>query len=265
VGNKWQFSYGIDPENYFYKEVIGDTIMPNGKTYAIIKDGANKRYERNHDNQYVYSYNDSDSSEYVLYDFVSNDGTFWERPFQNLYWGIQVTKIEFNYYLEKNTTCKYYDWVAIDSSSNGVDTIWNAMLEIYPTRIARGIGVINYNYSNQPGSGGLVCAIINGDTLGILTSVKDIRLNEDSYTVYQNYPNPFNPNTNIEFTIPEREYVELNIYNSLGQKVKILLNKVISGGHHSVRFSGENYSSGIYYYQLKTNKYSIVRKMLLLK
>lgn len=102
---------------------------------------------------------------------------------------------------------------------------------------------------------------------GYLTSIDNKLENNDRlmYTLLNNYPNPFNPNTNIEFTIPEREYVELNLYNILGQKVKILLNKEISGGHHTVRFNGENFSSGIYYYQLKTNKYSIVRKMLLLK
>ncbi|MBZ0199902.1 MAG: hypothetical protein K8H86_08540, partial [Ignavibacteriaceae bacterium] len=112
--------------------------MPNKKTYAIITDGENIRYERNHNNEFVYSYNKSDSSEYILYDFISSDGTFWERPYEDLFWGLQVTKIEFNDYSMKNTAYKYYDWVRIDSSNNGVDTIWNAMIDVYPTRIAQG-------------------------------------------------------------------------------------------------------------------------------
>lgn len=265
IGNKWKFSYGLDPEYYFYKEVIGDTIMPNGKNYAIIKDGANLRYQRNHDNQYVYSYNGSDSSEYILYDFISSDSTFWEVPFENYYWGIQVTKIEFDYYLMKNTSYKHYDWVAIDSSNNDIDTIWNAMLDIYPTRIAQGIGVTSYNYSQGPGSSGLVGAIIDGDTLGTITGVNNSRAIQNDFRIYQNYPNPFNPSTIIEFRIPQREHVQLNIFNSLGQKIAVLIDESLSNGNYKIKFDGQKYSSGVYLYQLKTKNYCEVKKMLLLK
>ena len=148
VGNLWQFSYGMDPVYYYTKEVTGDTTMPNGKTYAIVKNGA-ARYQRNHNNQYVYSYNDSDSSEFVLYDFISSDGTIWELPYRNLFWGIQVTENEYNYFLNKSTHYKYYDWVKIDSSNNTIDTIWNAMIEIYPTKISKFIDLTNARSTNN--------------------------------------------------------------------------------------------------------------------
>ena len=271
VGNLWQFCYGIDPEDYYTKEVTGDTTMPNGKTYAIVKNGA-ARYQRNHNNQYVYLYSQSDSSEYVLYDFVSSDSTFWEYSFENLFWGIQVTKNEYNHFLNKNTHYKYYDWVKIDSSNNIIDTIWNARMERYPTRIAKGIGVTNYNYSNYPGSGGLVGVIINGDTLGVLTSVlENINLAND-YHLYQNYPNPFNPTTQLSYQIPESGIVNLTVYNVIGQVVATLVNKEQSAGNYEVIFDASTGSatangltSGIYFYRLQSGGFIKSKKMLLIK
>jgi hypothetical protein len=262
IGNKWEYSYGIESVYYYSDEVVGDTIMPNGKHYFIMNDN---KYLRNEDNNYLYEYNRFDSTESILYDFISKDRTIWEIPSNNYLWGIQITKREYNYYLDKNTEYKYYDWVKIDSSSNGIDTMWNAMIDVYPTRIAKGIGVTNYNYNDYPGSGGLIGAVINGDTLGTITSLKEQKLNQNNYNIYQNYPNPFNPITNIEFSIPHKEYVEFNIYNSLGQKIISPINKILSSGNHTVKFDGNNLSSGIYFYQIKTKNYSAVKKMLLLK
>jgi type IX secretion system substrate protein len=265
IGNKWQFSYGIDPEDYSSKEVIGDTTMPNGKTYAIVKNGSNTKYQRNHNNQYVYSYNQSDSSEYVLYDFISSDSTFWEYPFENFFWGIQVTKNEYNYFLNKSTRYKYYDWVKIDSSNNFIDTIWNSMIDIYPTRIAQGIGVTNYNYSNYPGSGGLIGVIINGDTLGVLTNISENKNMVNNYYLYQNYPNPFNPTTEIGYILLERSFVTLSVYNVLGEKVSTLVSETKVAGKYNVKFNAENLSSGIYFYNISVNDFSQTKKMILLR
>ncbi|MCF8296836.1 MAG: T9SS type A sorting domain-containing protein [Melioribacteraceae bacterium] len=103
-----------------------------------------------------------------------------------------------------------------------------------------------------------------GDTSFITVSVTDDLFPNEFYLL-QNYPNPFNPSTNIEFTMPESEFVELSIFNTLGQKVKTLINDVVSSGYHNIKFKGENLSSGIYYYQIKTKDISEVKKMLLLR
>jgi flagellar hook assembly protein FlgD len=88
----------------------------------------------------------------------------------------------------------------------------------------------------------------------------------------QNYPNPFNPTTTISFNISneQNEQIELVVYNLKGQKVKQLVSDQLSTGQHSVVWngkdnSGKSVSSGIYFYKLKTNEDSNIRKMVLLK
>ena len=93
-----------------------------------------------------------------------------------------------------------------------------------------------------------------------------------SYTVpaefklYQNYPNPFNPSTSIKFTVPESGHAVLNVYNSIGMKVKTLFSgNASTGSFHKVVFDGKNLASGIYMLQLKFGGKQIVKKMLLMK
>ena len=55
-----------------------------------------------------------------------------------------------------------------------------------------------------------------------------------SFSLYQNYPNPFYPSTTIEFALPKAEIVTIEVYNTLGQKIDTLLNKLIPEGYHEV-------------------------------
>jgi hypothetical protein len=86
-----------------------------------------------------------------------------------------------------------------------------------------------------------------------------------AFELKQNYPNPFNPSTIIEYALPERANVELNVYNILGVKVATLVKSVKEAGIYKVEFNGANLSSGLYIYELKTNKITLLGKMLLLK
>ncbi|MCL1827197.1 MAG: T9SS type A sorting domain-containing protein [Candidatus Cloacimonetes bacterium] len=84
------------------------------------------------------------------------------------------------------------------------------------------------------------------------------------------YPNPFNPETTIAFTIPADSKVELNIYNIKGQRVKKLINSPYTAGNHKIVWNGKNeqgqqVSSGIYFYQFKTDTDQDIKKMLLMK
>ncbi len=89
------------------------------------------------------------------------------------------------------------------------------------------------------------------------------------FELFQNYPNPFNPETTIRYSLPATGYVEIVVFNFLGQKVKSLVNAVQQGGAHQIQWNGtdENgqmVSSGIYYYQLKSGNEDVVKKMILL-
>jgi hypothetical protein len=85
------------------------------------------------------------------------------------------------------------------------------------------------------------------------------------YTLEQNFPNPFNPSTTIKFAIPEVSAVRLTIYNALGQRVAELVNNMLEAGSYSFNWDASDVASGLYFYELNTNNYSSVKKMMLLK
>jgi hypothetical protein len=90
------------------------------------------------------------------------------------------------------------------------------------------------------------------------------------FMVKQNYPNPFNPETIIKYGIPNPEKVEIEIYNTLGQKVITLLSKEQKAGYHEVLWDGRNengrlVASGIYFYKVQAGEHMAIRKMIFLK
>ena len=86
------------------------------------------------------------------------------------------------------------------------------------------------------------------------------------YALEQNYPNPFNPSTVIEFSLPEDvSNVKLSIYNALGEKVAELVNTSLVAGKYSYQWNAKNVATGMYIYELRTDKFVSVKKMLLLK
>ncbi|HPY97331.1 MAG TPA: carboxypeptidase regulatory-like domain-containing protein, partial [Candidatus Cloacimonadota bacterium] len=88
--------------------------------------------------------------------------------------------------------------------------------------------------------------------------------------LHGNYPNPFNPETTVSFDLAEESRVTIDIYNIKGQKVKTLINDNLNAGSHRVVWNGKddaerNVSSGIYFYNMKSGKYTSTRKMILIK
>ena len=86
----------------------------------------------------------------------------------------------------------------------------------------------------------------------------------------QNYPNPFNPTTNIKFQLPEPEHVTITIFNTAGQIIRMLADGAFAAGDHQLAWDGRDQagnkvSSGVYFYQLKTNGFNKVMRMILTK
>jgi hypothetical protein len=89
--------------------------------------------------------------------------------------------------------------------------------------------------------------------------------NLTEYNLSQNYPNPFNPSTTINFTLPEASNVTLKIFNTLGEEVSVLVNRIMEAGTHNFNFEASQLHSGIYFYRLEAGTFNQVRKMTLLK
>jgi len=85
------------------------------------------------------------------------------------------------------------------------------------------------------------------------------------FALHQNYPNPFNPTTIINYELPISSFVELNIYNTIGQKVATRVSENLQAGYHQVEWEASGFSSGIYFYQIKAGGFQAVRKMILLR
>ncbi len=90
------------------------------------------------------------------------------------------------------------------------------------------------------------------------------------YQLYQNYPNPFNPETMLAYDILEAGRVTLQIFNTVGQVVRTLINETQSPGAYQVRWDGRNtfgqaLPSGVYFYRLQAGEFVQIRKMTLVQ
>lgn len=87
----------------------------------------------------------------------------------------------------------------------------------------------------------------------------------ESYGLSQNFPNPFNPVTVIRYALPVAGEVEVSVYNSLGQKVRSLVDGYEEAGNYQVSFDAADLPSGMYLYELRSGGFTSVRKMILMK
>ena len=95
-------------------------------------------------------------------------------------------------------------------------------------------------------------------------------LNPNSYQLYHAYPNPFNPITNIRYELAEETFVEIIIYDLLGNVINDLINTYQSSGYKSIQWNatnnqGQPVSAGLYLYTIQAGKFRQTKKMVLLK
>jgi hypothetical protein len=107
--------------------------------------------------------------------------------------------------------------------------------------------------------------------------ITDVRSMQDraqlpaDYRLKSNYPNPFNPLTTIEFEMPERAIVNLEIFNILGRIVRTLVyREELFPGSYRVTWDGTDdkglqVATGVYFYRIRTGSFTQTKKMVLLK
>jgi hypothetical protein len=85
------------------------------------------------------------------------------------------------------------------------------------------------------------------------------------FKLYNNYPNPFNPVTSIKFDVPYNAFVKIEIFDMLGKKVDELANRYLQAGAYQSTWDASSVASGIYFYRFQTEKYTDIKKMVVVK
>ena len=89
--------------------------------------------------------------------------------------------------------------------------------------------------------------------------------NPDNYILISAYPNPFNSSTTITYALPTQSPITLKVYNTRGQLVDVLLDRVMPAGRHSVVWVGSGFSTGVYIVKMSSLDFQFSRKILLVK
>lgn len=84
------------------------------------------------------------------------------------------------------------------------------------------------------------------------------------FSLNQNYPNPFNPVTTISYSIPTSQHIILTVYDVLGKKISVLLDRPVEAGDHSIVFDASTLPSGMYLYQISGSQIGMHTKAMYL-
>ena len=121
-------------------------------------------------------------------------------------------------------------------------------------------GMVVYGYAVS--SNGNVIKLT--DTLTVLTGITNNSI-PSGFTLEQNYPNPFNPSTMLKYSLAENTSVRIAVFDVLGREVAVLVNEFKTSGSYEVSFSGDNLSTGVYYYRIDAGSFTDTKKMLMIK
>jgi len=260
VGNVWEFN----TDHGFVREVFyRDSLAEDGSRYISPSAVANYnfRFDTSHCVYYLpFSLN------WKIYKLNAELGETWKVEWDRRRQMARVDNIYTAYLWGAERYIKeigYYRLVYPDSTITD-----NSVHESYILLIS-GIGeYYEFDFESGPVRALQGC-IIDGDTLGIITSVNDTDqdIPPNDIALFQNYPNPFNPSTNIEYAIYYTGKVNLTVYDVLGRKVTTLVNEYQSTGAYQVQFSVKDnqLSSGIYLYRLTINNTTRTKKMIYAK
>ena len=217
-------------------------------------------------------------------------GNLWVATYGTDYYGSNGALYEFdgvNWYNYRSNNsglvCDYLNFVTFDANgslwtggvqfgstiSGGFSILKNGVWESF----SRENSELPYSYVNKidfDSEGNAWIALADYGAVAYnpdgVTAIREFRpMQPEGFVLNQNYPNPFNPTTAISYQLSAVSQVQLVVYNSLGQKVRTLVNRRQEAGKHSLIFNAEQFPSGIYFYRLTTNRSVQTRKMILLR
>jgi len=255
---QWVNRYnGSGSEDDYAKSIVVDAsenVYVTGRSFGIgsLEDYATIKYNSIGDQQWVSRYNGPGNSYDYPNEIVVDDAN-------NIY----ITGLSFGSGTSFDcATIKYNSdgiqkWVAryngLGNESDGAKSIVLTSSE----------NIIVTGFSNNSSGTDTYCITIKySQSVGINQLSSGV---PDQFSLSQNYPNPFNPTTKIEFSLPEKSFVKLKVYDITGKSVTELVNESLSAGTFQYIFNAGDLTSGLYFYKLKTDKFSETKRMILLK
>ena len=171
------------------------------------------------------------------------------------------------------------DNYTIDVKAHGDDNTvasFDAPLNTYGGRSGVVVASGFLSPAEQDSAFALILATPNGETLQLTPVKTDLSIqNEKSIIIsdiysISNYPNPFNPFTSINYSLAKGSNIKIVIYDILGNVVKEVYSGFETPGKKSINwnatnFKGETVSTGIYFYEIKSNRFRVVKSMMYLK
>ena len=231
------------------------------------------------------SANDSSTETILFMPWAYKDGQYWEEADPDNYKQMQLKVYQNSIHMAKEFDFKIapvgWAWDKIVNAEEGIElfqqdlthpTIEGSYLTacvIFSTIFREEVKNNPYIYNISKDIAEYLQSVATTTVFGelenwnLLTNVAHQEIVQ--FELEQNYPNPFNSQTTISFTLLERSFVNLSLYNSIGEKVKTLLNSEISKGKHTLLFDVEFLANGIYFYRIQTDGKSMTKRMVYLK
>ncbi|HSW55010.1 MAG TPA: T9SS type A sorting domain-containing protein [Ignavibacteriaceae bacterium] len=286
VGNIWEYDQGfyltdkldfpnsienkfdLDKTNEIVRyEIFRDSIGNNGQIYLFYEVGIfDPLWSIDTSSSIVYYIPERLNWEYYLLN--ADTGDSWMVVYEDSSSGRQGRRALLNKKYPATVFGVSTELIEIEYYElNWGDTVINQYsIKINTETLASGFGLLSSIYE-EPGSFNMLLqgCVIDGDTFGIISSVKDVNKFPDDFYLSQNFPNPFNPLTKITYSLDSRKFITMKVYDLLGREVATLVEAEKPAGVYEAIFDGDNLASGVYVYRLSTNNGSVSKKMILIK
>ncbi len=277
IGDKWQYrireyQFEYPPERIYYRtvEVLGDTIMPNGKTYFQMS-GFGELFDKTKTSHIRI---DSLNLEVLHYDpeTAQQDSSCKNDEISYFQLGLPSAGVT-DFFCLKDIYSEYGETLGYAGCIG--DSLQIKIFVFGPGgvgvgyRLAPGLGIANWS-TGEGNAGAEAClhaAIINGEKFGdFVVSVNEPRRTLSHFELEQNFPNPFNASTTIKYAIEKPGFVQLLFYNAEGRKILNGIEEFKSAGQYVYHFQADDLPSGVYFYRLTVDGFpSDFRKLLFLK
>jgi uncharacterized delta-60 repeat protein len=149
-------------------------------------------------------------------------------------------------------TSVVFDTVLVDTSMTLSSPLASTSQYSWRVRATNSAGSSNYSP---------VLSFTTGTLLGV-AATSGI---PTEFALHQNFPNPFNPTTVIRFALPREVWVQVVVYNALGQRVATLVDDVRPAGTYDVRFDGRAVASGVLFFRMHAGDFVATKRMIVVK